>query len=343
MMRFFIFREQLSGFEGNPYASRLYSGWTKDGSCPGCGTDRFHWSGPGTAEVEGGWRWSDVIGSGSVGPPFMVSERVIEAFHRAKITGFVEHPVVITAVRPPRLERKRRPNYYWLEITGLMDVDLEASGVHVPNPCPVCHGGKGRSPPRRWVPLYDTWDESDLFTLRQFRSSLTFCSERVLMLARQHKWTNFRFDPIDVVQRHATKWSGIDYLAEAWPPQWYPEPPSKGRSFEEWVQWTRISGADAIPVVMRMHELTDPSEVTPALIEGVSEAHAATAAQALLDFPEQATRVMIEQIQSGNELERRNAAKVLCRLRREWRIELPQDIRDLIRKTIPNFDESLIA
>jgi hypothetical protein len=172
---------------------------------------------------------------------------------------------------------------------------------------------------------------------------MVFCSERVLVLAREHRWTNFRFQPIDVIRRHAIGWEGVDYLGPSWPPaRWYPDPPSSGKTLDGWVQLTQLDGQQAILEAVRLWELKGPEEVTPAIVDAVSEGCAARAAEALLDFPEEATTRMIEQLRTGSELGRRNAAQVLCRLRNTCRIELSKEAKDLIRKNHREFHESFL-
>ena len=58
-------------------------------------------------------------------------------------------------------------------------------------------------------------------------------------MARQQRWTNFHFVPINVVKPRFTRWLEVDYLGEQWPPQWYPERASLGKSPEEWVAQLR--------------------------------------------------------------------------------------------------------
>ena len=94
----------------------------------------------------------------------------------------------------------------------------------------------------------------------------------MLQLARENRWTNFVFNPIDVIQDHARLWEGIDYLGENWPPQWYPTRPSAGKTLDQWIArlktakgkvlWTveraiEDLGTDALPA---LEELVNDSE-----------------------------------------------------------------------------------
>ncbi|MBX9788175.1 MAG: hypothetical protein K2Y37_04610 [Pirellulales bacterium] len=81
--------------------------------------------------------------------------------------------------------------------------------------------------------------KSDLFNLGGRSRSRFFCTLRFVEMARQRRWTNLHFKPINLVKPRYTRWLGVDYLGERWPPQWYPERASLGQSPEEWVAQLR--------------------------------------------------------------------------------------------------------
>jgi hypothetical protein len=65
---------------------------------------------------------------------------------------------------------------------------------------------------------------------------MLFGTMKVLLLARELRWTNFSFVPLDAKQRHLAGWKGIDYLGKKWPPEYYPVSPSAGQTAMGWVQ-----------------------------------------------------------------------------------------------------------
>lgn len=227
---FFLMRDNSIYTRGFSYASGLYAPHIEK-QCPRCERRMFPlFQGEAEALIEKGSQWSDIVGAGSARPPFMISQRVIDTLHEANVTGFEQHSVRITDIKSAKLRIISPPQYYYLNIDGHMDIDLEASEVKVALLCPVCFASEKRSQPERFVPLAETWDGSDVFILRNFPSGLIFCTRKVLELARQHSWTNFRFQPMNVLQHDAMSWKGIDYLGKKWPPQWYPDPKGKEAS-----------------------------------------------------------------------------------------------------------------
>jgi hypothetical protein len=342
-VRFLRFGYRSSYTDGSAWASQFRSDWETTRPCPRCGSTRQRPTGPATCIIEAGLRWTDAIGTSGGSPPFIVSKRVVEGLQAIGAQGYMSYPVAIERISAPALSARGAPKYYYIAPVSSVEVDLPASGSPPGARCPRCLAAQVDPPPReqRWVPKTETWDGADIFGLGWFPFGY-FCTERVMQLARDGTWTNFRFDPIDILERHIPRWSGIDYLGRQWPPEWYPDSPSRGKSFGEWVALTRLSGDAAVPYAIELHELESASHVTPELIEEVSEMYARSAAEALLDYPEEAQGAMVIQLREGAPLERRNAAYVLSRLRQEHRIPLPDDVRELIRQNTPDFVESLI-
>ena len=238
--------------------------------CGGCGTRLTSMSGAMSCEIERGTTWPDAIGSTSR-PLTLFSQRVLDGLHRIGATGFTSEPVNITRVQSERLRRLPAPDYYYFKVNGAIDVDLNASGMGGVERCPVCFGSLADTNPevRRLVPIRNSWDGSDLFKMRNFPNSLVFGTRRVLELARGERWTNFRFEPMDVVRKHASGWDGIDYLGSAWPPErWYPPSPSAGRPLREWLSEMRAADrevARAARVAVQDIGEEDPASVIPYL------------------------------------------------------------------------------
>lgn len=203
--------------------------------CPVCGERRKVLVGSGSCEIHGGTSWMDAIGIASW-PLFLVSRRVVVALEQIGAKGFEPRAVCFTKVQSPAMQNA--PDYFYLDVKGRIDIDLKSSGLEGAQQCPGCFRDLSTKliEPTRYVPAREGWDGSDLFRLRNRPNLLVFCTRRILELARQERWTNFRFEPMDVVQRHAVSWSGIDYLGEQWPPaKWYPDAPGAGKSIAELV------------------------------------------------------------------------------------------------------------
>jgi len=109
------------------------------------------------------------------------------------------------------------------------------------------------------------------------------CTRRVLEVARENRWTNARFVPVDAPHRNRewhSRWC-IDYLGDQWPPsEWYPPLPSHGRSLEGWIDYLRLSAGGNVR-------------------------------EALIDFGPIAIARVRELLQDDNDQVRANAAEVL--------------------------------
>jgi len=201
--------------------------------CSICGARPMRYHGMGRAQRVQGKYWADIFGA-ATGPGRLYSERVVKGLRSIGATGFVEEPAIIESVTSRELFDDSGPDYYYLTITGEISIDWKRSGLN--EPCPVC--GAPRSAqikcPEKLYPLYESWDGSDLFYGRPFGGP--FCTYRVLMLARERRWTNFKFYPIDRTDYERSNWEGIDYLGSYWPPVWYADRPSAGKTREEWLE-----------------------------------------------------------------------------------------------------------
>jgi hypothetical protein len=162
------------------------------------------------AEIMKGTRWTDVVGHGSPEPvPFMVSERVALSLKKARIERFDAWPVEVRKIHSKRLRETARPRYYCLVVGGRLDVDV----------------GDGPRSRGRILPRRETWDATDLCRCPE-RPRMVFCTLKVLELAREHRWTNCRFDLLGADPLRARTRGGIDYLGKRWPPKdWHPPVP----------------------------------------------------------------------------------------------------------------------
>jgi hypothetical protein len=315
-MRFFQFRDNSYRTRGFPWAQRVNTLAAKRvcSACLVCGrTYVAHLEGEVFASLEKGTKWPDVMGVGDVGPRLLLSERVIDTFGHEGVTGCRPHPVAIAESKSKKLDLNEAPCYFYIEVIGHVDIDPEASRDRVSR-CPDCFAALDRTScqVRQFVPIEETWDGSDILQMRNCPCGIMLCTERVLLLARKHRWTNFRFECMDVIRRHAAKWRGIDYLGRKWPPQWYPDPPSKGRALEEWLELFR--------------ERDDQWS-------GVHEA--------LLDFGEAAVPPLVHLVYEGTETQRRSAALVLYFLWHDEGTRLPRGVEPILRQEHPDLFEGV--
>lgn len=178
--------------------------------CLECNAVERYPSGAFDVKVEGGTKYPDILGCGSY-PLLIVSEKVVNTWHEASITCFHTFPVGITEVKSKKLREVTPPPYFRVEIDGRCQIDLTASGVEVVQYCPKCHHFMTRPmliPGFRMVP--DSWDGNPLFRDPDLFPRVSFCTELVLDLAREHKLTNFRFEPMEGPYQVGSK--GIDYM-----------------------------------------------------------------------------------------------------------------------------------
>ena len=127
---------------------------------------------------------------------------------------------------------------------------------------------------------------------------MLWCTRRIVELARRDKWTNARFDIIDLPMRLKVRWPGIDYLGDHWPPkQWRPYP-AQGKTVEEWI----------------------------ALLPSPDKAVAESARDAIVDLGPQAVPLLAKQLSSPTDRTRHTAARLIHMIEREH--YLPEDIME---------------
>jgi hypothetical protein len=162
--------------------------------------------------VEGGNQYPDVLGCGAY-PFLIVSESVVKAWHVAGITCFHTYLVRVEEVksRSEELLQATAPRYFRIEIDGQCQVDLEASGLEVVHYAPECeYLETDPSTPSGFQMVPGSWDGSPLFRDECNYPRVSFCTPLILDIAREHRFTNFRFEPMEGPFDHFTK--GIDYL-----------------------------------------------------------------------------------------------------------------------------------
>jgi hypothetical protein len=151
-----------------------------------------------------------VLGCGEY-PFLIVSDAVINDWQEANITSFHTYPVGIAEVQARKLRDVIPPRYFRVEIDGRCQIDLERSGAHITRQCQVCHHvfiEPLMFPGYRMIP--DSWDGSSLFCDPELFPRVSFCTHKVLELARNRRRTNFRFEPMEGPFDSSNK--GIEYL-----------------------------------------------------------------------------------------------------------------------------------
>jgi hypothetical protein len=265
-----LFFLSAEGGEANvfPLVTTFYGTEISDGRCLTCQREFSHEEGLGHAELEGGKKWPDLLGTVGTSLP-LLSRRIIGAFRRRELAAFVASPVQIEKLSATRLRLDTAPSYFYLWLRGRILLDLQAAGVPRGEICPSCHQlTAGRRPARRLIPRIDTWDGADIFDVVNGPRYIG-CTIRVIELAREERWTNCRFVPIDADQRHVSQWHGIDYLGKQWPPaEWYPPAPSDGKTLEQWLEQMR--SGDYVEVAGASDALRDlEGPAVPALVDAL--------------------------------------------------------------------------
>lgn len=200
---FYQFRDNTSHTRGFTCAiSILPRSEMMTRTCPEFGAVESYPSGAFDVVVEGGSKYPDVLRCGAY-PFLIVSERVVDVWHKANLMCFHELEVKVAEVKSSRLRHVVPPNYFKIEIDGQCSIDLAASGVKIVHFCRE-HRYLVTRPSLvlefRMVP--GSWDGCNLLRDPVLYPRINFCTHVILDLARQHKFTNFRFDfmygPVDL-------------------------------------------------------------------------------------------------------------------------------------------------
>jgi hypothetical protein len=162
-------------------------------SCPECGRGARYPVGAFDVTVEGGCEFPDVLGCGAY-PLLILSERAVSVFKAGGIACFQEYPVTVAAVQESRVRREKAPAYFRVEITGECMIDFAGSGAMIKGICGRC-GGIETEPllVRRFALIQGSWDGCELFRDRRYFPRVSFCTQRIVDLAKANDLTNCRF------------------------------------------------------------------------------------------------------------------------------------------------------
>jgi hypothetical protein len=152
-------------------------------------------------------KWFDVIRCDKGG--LMISERAASALNELRephgsLREYAPHTKGLMGDAPPPPVRY----FHWLPSDTMRVADeFFAQGIS--------------SPIMRWRPFVGAdgpafgWAKGD-------SSQCMYCTISIVLLARRHKLTNFRFTPLDLPDVEGPPFR-IKYVERRWPPQWYPE------------------------------------------------------------------------------------------------------------------------
>lgn len=200
---FFEFERDHSRRLNGPRISPRSGPYGKTHKCPECGslvrTNEWH-EATGTAEGRNVQAWLDYAGT----PHLVFSQRVVDGLNKIKATGFAAHPLPIKITQnlsmwSKWLEDHEPPSYYWLEVTGRVNIDRNIYDGGDGNLCSIClnwrprKGGKVTYGDMPSWPIVESWDGSDFVMTRNVKSGLTYCTRRILELTISEEWTGFDF------------------------------------------------------------------------------------------------------------------------------------------------------
>ena len=154
--------------------------------------------------------WPDAVYcfGGIVG--LYVATEVKKIFDSAGVTYNGAFQAEVHGRLPRKLQGKSPPVYYYIKPKVGANFDFANTGVEVQWKCPSCGRVKiGSEAVAKYAFIEGTWNNVDIFCT-DLSPVAYFCSPRVIELASLHRWTNFRFVPLD--QAHHAGHQGVKYL-----------------------------------------------------------------------------------------------------------------------------------
>ena len=174
-----------------------FVGFKKE-KCSSCGcqdANEMIFQGDDALLIGGAKKYPDFMLYGSVGLNFIVSESVMKVLQEEKITGYNEaKKVSLYRSRYGKLV-KQEVDYYMINITGSIDLDLKSMSLKRKNVCPLCGSFKW-SRQRLYTSdsIFDmsTWDGSDICRVQSFPGHIMI-SDRLKEIFEKHKFTGASF------------------------------------------------------------------------------------------------------------------------------------------------------
>ena len=131
-------------------------------------------------------------------PLVIVSNRVIEAWQKNNVTGYIAHSIN-KLVDSNRCEINAPVRYFNIIITGRAELDLEKMGISIIKQCATCNCVEYDKPSWEFGEAYikaETYDGSDLFVDKHFTQSV-MCTQKILEIVYREKLTNFEFRKLE--------------------------------------------------------------------------------------------------------------------------------------------------
>jgi hypothetical protein len=165
-----------------------------DWHCDECGRSEWYPAGGFGVRVEGGSAFPDFLGCGAY-PLLIASARAVAALRESGIECFDTAPVAIAGSLDNQAALAEAPEYFRLEIAGQCRVNLAESRMTIEKVCHRC-GIFSVQPNlnRRFRIMEGSWDGSDLFRDCRHFPRVSFCTQKVVDIARSCGLTNVRFD-----------------------------------------------------------------------------------------------------------------------------------------------------
>lgn len=155
--------------------------------------------------------WPDAAGVGGGVRGLYLTEFMLAGLRRGSAKYGRPIPARVMQPYPRKLRDSTPPSYFHIALEVGAKLDFESSGFAIRSVCLAC----GRpivdpaSQPKRYKFIEGTWNGADIFCT-DLSPTTSFCSNRILELAKLNKWTNLRFVPLDEAYDFSHK--GIDYL-----------------------------------------------------------------------------------------------------------------------------------
>lgn len=161
-----------------------------------------------------GSKWVDIIGG--PGNLIFVSEKVAESIHASNLKGVELIDIAIGNIENKRMRELGPKKIFLLNVTGRINIDTKIARSSYDSYNSTQH----------FVPSSDSNMNFDFMLLNNDPIPISFCSRKVVDLARKDRWSNLATAPMDILRSQffiGKDKFRIDYLGKKWPPQWYPE------------------------------------------------------------------------------------------------------------------------
>ncbi len=175
--------------------------------CPHCGRNIAHEpvkTLPDAYVIEGAKAYPDFLFYGGGGINFLVSEKVVNIFRQQGVTGFD----TVTSVPLFRNNRgdlipQEDVQYFSLNITGSIDLNLKAMSLNRKHICPECgqfDWSRQRLAIIKTAFSMESWDQSDLCRIASFPGFIV-CTKKVRDIVLEQKFKGVQFRDEDCIFR----------------------------------------------------------------------------------------------------------------------------------------------